>query len=424
MAHKPGDKVEVRTTDGVSIGIVMPNETDEVLFIKLESGYNIGISKEKIKTIDILEEFKDKTIKVKTFLVEHKPNQKNLTILHTGGTIASRVDYRTGAVVSQITPEEILREISELKNIVNLSAKTIFQVFSEDFETIHWTKLAEKITEVAKKSDGIIVGMGTDTMEYAAAALSFALQGIQIPVLLVGSQRSSDRPSSDAGMNLICAAQFIVKTNFKGIAVCMHETDSDNTCYIIEGHHVKKMHTSRRDTFRPINKKPIARVNVSGKIEKIRDAIPKDKFELKSKFSSKVGLVKIYPGFKAEQLDAFDNYDGLVVEGYAFGQLPINQFDEHTKHHPKLLEKIKKLVKKIPVVVVSQRPYGLVNMNVYSTSRDLLEAGVIEAKMQSHVAYAKLCWLLGQNEKNIKELMQTNISGEIVERVEENTFLI
>jgi glutamyl-tRNA(Gln) amidotransferase subunit D len=212
-----------------------------------------------------------------------------------------------------------------------------------------------------------------------------------------------------------------------GVAVCMHENEDDNNCLIIEGNFVKKMHTSRRDTFRPVNRRPLAKVNSNGKIEYLRNDYTKasGKFELKNKFSNKVGLIKIYPGFRKEELDWYEkNCEGLIIEGYAFGQMPINKLDEHTVHHPALLEKVKEIAKKMPVAMVSQRPYGLSYMNVYSTGKDILDAGVIEAKVLPHVAYAKLCWALGQQKEEAKKLMQANVCGEILDRVEKNTFLI
>ena len=430
MTHKPGDKVYVETTDCIFTGIIMPNENANTLFIKLSSGYNVGIEKKKIKQIEILEAFKETSKEKKTQEVKENKSLPTISILHTGGTIASQVDYRTGAVVSRFSPKDLLKLIPEMSNVANIKTKLVFQMFSEDMEVSHWSILAQNIADELKNNPkGIIVGIGTDTLEYVASALSFALQNLPVPVLLVGSQRSSDRPSSDAGINLASAAQFIAKTDFAGVAVCMHENENDDNCLVIEGPFVKKMHTSRRDTFRPINKRPIARVNANGKIEYLRKDYTKanGKFILQNKFSNKVGLIKVYPGFRADELDWYEkNCDGLVIEGYAFGQMPINKLDDATAHHPKLLEKVKKVATKIPVVVVAQRPYGLPYMNVYSTSRDLLEAGVVEGKMLPHVAYAKLSWVLGRTNKinEVKREMQTNIVGEILDRVEEDTFLI
>ncbi len=423
-----GDKVRIITSEKEVEGILMPAEHTDSVVVKLKSGYNVGIKKENVKQLEVIEKYKEE--KAAAGKPARNPKLKNITILHTGGTIASKIDYKTGGVVSRFSAEELMSMFPELAGIANIETRMVFQMFTEDMEPEHWTILAKAVDDELKRSkpDGIIIGIGTDTLEYVAGALSFALQNIPIPVLFVGSQRSSDRPSTDARLNLMCAAQFIIQSKCRGVFVCMHENENDESCFIIESYHVKKMHTSRRDTFRPINRTALASVSAAGKIKFNRECKnPEGQYELKNRFSSKVCLVKIHPGFRHEQLDWYEkNCEGLVIEGYAFGQLPINDLDEYTRHHPKLLEKVRRIAEKMPVAVVSQRPYGLTFMNVYSTSRDLLNAGVIEAHTQSHVAYAKLCWLLGnvKDAGKVREDMKRNINGEIVERTEKGTFLI
>lgn len=421
---KTGDTVHLHLKDEEIEGILMPDSGDSYI-VKLDSGYNISVKKKYVKKEEVISVSSKKTSDAKP--VKHDPKLPDITILHTGGTMASKVDYETGAVYPSTSTEEILETIPALKKIANIKAEMVFQMFSEDFEPIHWTKLAEAIgAELKNRPKGIIIGMGTDTIEYVASAMAFALQGIDIPVIFTASQRSSDRPSTDASMNLICATEFIVKSDFRGVAVCLHDKQDDKECIVIEAHHVKKMHTSRRDTFRPINKRPIAKVSLDGKVTYMRKDYNKEGkgLDLKPGFSSKVGLFKAYPGMRKEELDWYaKNCEALLIEGYAFGQMPINKEDEHSEHHPELLNKLESMAKKMPVLMVSQRPYGHVNMNVYSTSRKLLDAGVIEGRMQSHVGYVKLSWLLA-NHKDVKAMLSKNICGEIPERIEEDTFLI
>lgn len=419
---KPGTKVKVKAESQEYDGVMIDSETDSIC-LKLDSGYNVGI---KLDTVESIKEFGSVKPLLSPTKISQDPKLPSIRIIHTGGTIASKVDYATGAVISRSSPEEILDSVPELAKIASLDAKVVFQMFSEDLEVAHWSILAKEVAVAIKNNvKGVIIGMGTDTLEYVASALSFALKNCPIPVVVVGSQRSSDRPSSDASMNLLCAAQFIVNSDFKGVAVCLHDNLDDNNCLIVQANHVKKMHTSRRDTFRPVNKRPLARINIDGKIEEISKYVNSEaEFELKEKFNDKVGLVKVHPGFKAGQLDWYEkNCEGLVIEGYAFGQLPINVVDEHTKYHAELLEKIKSIAKKMPVVIVSQRPYGVLHMTVYSTSRHLLDAGVIEGKLQSHVALAKLSHVLA-NSKDARVAMKEDICGETIERSEKDTFLI
>lgn len=431
MPHKPGDKVEVETTEGSFTGIVMPNETANVLFLKLSSGYNVGIEKKKIKEIEVLEAMREKQKELKLDVKENK-KLPTISILHTGGTIASQVDYRTGAVVSKFTPENLISMFPEIHDIANIKSKLVFQMFSEDMEPMHWTKLAEAVeNEIKNGSDGVIITHGTDTMGYTAAALSFALQNLSIPVLIVGAQRSSDRPSSDAAYNIIAAAKFIAGSDFSGVAVCMHKNEDDSVCFIHSGVSVRKMHSSRRDAFRSINAKPIAEIDYkTGKITFLRNYAKQDKNRkliLNNKFE-KVAIVKIHPGFDYKQLEFFEKEGckGIVLEGTGLGHAPINVLDEHTKNHAKLLETIRKISKNIVVVMTTQCIYGVVDMNVYSTGRDLLNAGVISSNgMTTETAFAKLSWVLAHHKLNeARKEMQTNLVGEIPDRIEKNTYLV
>ncbi|HME87091.1 MAG TPA: Glu-tRNA(Gln) amidotransferase subunit GatD [Candidatus Nanoarchaeia archaeon] len=430
MDYKPGDKVEIVTADSTVSGLVMPNSNKETLFLKLSSGYNVGIDVKKIKKVNITEPFKEMK---KEAAQELKTDKKlpTILVLHTGGTIASSVDYRTGGVVSKFSPEELLMMIPELKEIANIKTNAIFQMFSEDMEVAHWSILAKTVEKQHKDIDGIIITHGTDTMAYTAAALSFALRDLPIPVILVGAQRSSDRPSSDAATNMIAASRFIANSDFAGVAVCMHKNEDDGISLIHAGTAVRKLHTSRRDAFRSINQKPIAEVDYkTGKVHTLRtDYLKKDKsrtLSANTDFEDKVVILKVHPGFNYKQLELYANYKGIILEGTGLGQAPTNKLDEETKDHPKLLEAIKTISKHTVVGMTSQCIYGEVNMNVYSTARDLTEAGVASCEgMTTETAYAKLCWLLGNNSaSDAKKKLSENIVGEIPARIEKDTFLI
>ncbi len=429
--HKPGDKVEIETVDGVQTGIVMPNENAHTLFIKLNSGYNIGIDKKKIKSIDVLETFKENKKETNHEIKQNK-NLPTIAILHTGGTIASKVDYRTGGVISKFSPDDLLAMFPELHEIANINTKKVLQMWSEDMEVEHWAMLANEVSsEIQKGVDGVIITHGTDTMGYTAAALSFALQNLPVPVLIVGAQRSSDRPSSDASSNMIAATKFIAQSNFSGVAVCMHKNEDDDVCLIHSGVAVRKMHSSRRDAFRSINQRPLAEINYkTGKIDFLRnDFVKKDKnnkINLNTTFENRVAIVKTHPGFNYKQLEFYKDYKGIILEGTGLGHAPTNKLDDITKDHPKLLETIKNMSKNTIIVMTTQTIYGMVDMNVYSTGRDLLAAGVIPGNgMTTEAAFAKLSWLLGHSKlNNAKKEMGQNIIGEIPGRIEKYTFLI
>ena len=260
MQAKPGDRVKVIAKDEIKEGILMPNEETGSVIIKLDNGYNIGIDSKKVKEIKILGKYKAKEAPKTEIKKDSK--KPTISILHTGGTIASKVDYKSGAVYSSFNPEDLLEMFPELFDIANFKSELIANMWSDDLRFKHFEIISKAIEKEIKKGvDGIIIGMGTDNLAVASAALAFIVENAPIPILLVGAQRSSDRGSSDAGLNLISAAHFIAKTDFAGVAICMHETMSDNDCLILPATKTRKMHTSRRDAFGAVNDTPVAKIN-------------------------------------------------------------------------------------------------------------------------------------------------------------------
>ena len=414
-------------------GLLMPKSPGDpnCLVIKLDNGYNIGIEFKKARTKK-LKEGKGLRRERKKGIVKFDPSKPTISILHIGGTVASRIDYRTGGTFASFTPEDLVEMFPELTGIANIRSRLIFQMYSEDLEFDHWAKMAREVAkEIEKGCSGVIITHGTDTMHYTSAALAFMLQDLPIPVLLVGSQRSSDRGSSDAAMNLLCAANFIANSDFSGVAICMHGSMSDEFCYILPACKTRKMHTSRRDTFRPINDIPVAKVDYrTGGIEFMkRDYAKRDskrKLRLDTNFDKKIAIVKTYPGFSFQELEFYKNYHGIVLEGTGLGHAPVTALDDTTKRHSELLKTIERMTKKgVFIVMTSQCPYGRVNMNVYSPGRDLLKAGVIPAYMTTETAFVKLGWVLGhtRDPMEAKRLFSDNLVGEVFDRIDVRAFL-
>jgi len=426
----PGDKVKIVKKDGSEEGIFVKEDKDTV-FLKLGSGYNVGIDKKKIKKIDLVEKGKGLNIK-HAKETKNKKGLPTISILHTGGTIASKVDYRTGAVVASFNPEDLVGMFPELSDIANIRSKLISNMFSEDMRFKHYEKMAKAIEEEIKKGcEGIILTHGTDTMEYTAAALAFILEEIPVPVIIVGAQRSSDRGSSDAGMNLICAAEFIVKSDFAGVAICMHDYTSDEICSILPACKTKKLHSSRRDAFKAVNDTPIAKINYkTKKIELIKKIDykkdEKRKIIIKPKLDEKVGLIKMHPNIMPDQIRFYKGYSGLIIEGTGLGHAPVDEIDDITKINKKIFAAIKEVIDSgCLVIMTSQTLFGRVNMNVYSSGRDLQDIGVIPGEdMLAGTALVKLAWLLGNYKKeDAKDLIRENIKGEINERIDPDEFL-
>ncbi len=402
------DKVRIESEGASYEGTLMPSQTDSIV-LKLKNGYNIGIRKNKAR-ITLLEKKEEKMAQPVSALPKKKKVLPNISILSTGGTIASKIDYRTGAVTSQFSAEDILRAIPELEEMANYNCRMIYSILSENMKPSYWVELARAVYEEIKNgADGVIITHGTDTMMYTAAALSFMLE-TPVPVVLVGSQRSADRPSSDNAMNAICAAA-VATSDIAEVCVVMHGGTSDDFCYIHRGTKVRKMHTSRRDAFQSINARPIGKVEYpSREIKKLSSHVKRGekRLALHDKLEPKCALIKYATGASGESLlfHSGSGYKGIVVEGTGLGHVS-------TEWIPLIRNATDA---GIPVVMTSQCINGRVCDRVYDTGRDILKAGAIEGEdMLSEVALVKLMWVLGQTQENdkVKEMMHTNIAGEL-----------
>lgn len=419
---KEWDTVRVVTKDRVFEGRLMPSAHKDSVVVKLGSGYNVGVLKKSVKKMELLEKRLSSPVERKKYAPVH--GKKTISILHTGGTIASKVDYETGAVGAHFNPEDLIEMFPELENAVNINSRFLSNMWSEDMRFMHYNVMAKEIQkEIEKGVDGVIVTHGTDTMHFTAAALSFILEGLSVPVILVGAQRSSDRGSSDAAMNLLCSVEFITQTDFAEVAVCMHKNASDDVCWILPGLKCRKLHSSKRNAFQPVNALPYAEVEYATRKVHIlnphfRKKDVQKKVTLKLFKDVKVGIVKTYPHMYADVFKAYAKYDGLVLEGSGLGHAPVNKIDSFTSEHKKILEQVEKLAKKMPVVMASQTIFGRINMNVYSTGRVLQDIGVLGnySDMTPETTFIKLAWLLSNYPKQVREMIGQNIRGELSER--------
>lgn len=416
---EPGDRIVVKLKDGTILrGLLMPRpqlyESSTTIVVKLENGYNVGLDFSKIEEIILLEKSPKMKSAEKALEKPVSSDLPRIVLISTGGTIASKVDYETGAVTPALKPEDILEWIPEISEIALFSAREVMSIFSEDMHPRLWEKIAEEVyKEIESGVAGVVVAHGTDTMAYTASALAFGIQNKPVPIVFVGSQRSSDRPSTDAALNLLAATITAAKAPFAESVIVMHASTSDILMAVHRGVKARKMHTSRRDAFQSINDTPIALVNpfkrevrIIGRIHEYRG---NKKPILKARFDERVALIKFYPGLDSELIDFLvdKGYHGIVIEGTGLGHVA-----------NKLVSSIKRAVELgIPVVMTSQCLFGRVNMNVYSTGRRLLEAGVIPGSdMLPETAYVKLSWILGSITRDLKEVrkhMETNYAGEI-----------
>lgn len=413
-----GARVRIVKPSGVVVeGLIMPRHSfssPNVIVVKLDNGYNIGVSVDEGTTIEVIEERVVKAVTPSPRTVAHK-GRPLVKIISTGGTIASKVEYETGAVRPALTPEELLELIPELGEIASIDAEVLFSLLSENMTPSHWTSIAEHVAKVIRSGvDGVVVPHGTDTMSYTASALAFALRNLPVTVVLVGSQRSSDRPSTDSALNLVGAVLAASRLPIGEVTVCMHSTPSDNELLVHRGVKVRKMHSSRRDAFQSINDLPIARIDpVNRRIEILNKRyIPRsrspDDMIVQPRFDDRVVLLKAYPGFQAEIIDYLvdKGFHGIVLEGTGLGHIGV--------YAHKAIERA--IESGVAVVMTSQTLFGRVNMNVYTTGRELLRMGVIPGEdMLPEVAYVKLSWVLAQTRdlKEVRLMMLRNFVNEI-----------
>jgi glutamyl-tRNA(Gln) amidotransferase subunit D len=390
--------------------------------LKVDTGYNLGVLIDDDTKIEELG-YQKGSYQLPHINVIRKKELPNVTLLGTGGTVASRLDYRTGSVLPAFTPEELFSAVPELISAVNLTPKTLYQILSENFRPEYWVKTAEAIgKEIESGADGVIIGHGTDTMCTTGAALSYFLQSLPVPVVLVGSQRSSDRPSSDGPRNILYAATLAGRENFAEVVVCMHGGTSDSYNLVHRATRCRKMHSSRRDTFRTLDDIPLGKIDDSGVTWFKDDVRPRGRVEdfyLDTKIDTRVGMLYSYPGMSPDILDSMvdHGYHGIVIIGTGLGHVGTDMFPA--------LERCQE--EEIPVVLVVEPLFGYIQLRVYETGRDMLARGVIEgANMLPSAAYTKLIWVLGhtRNIEEVKRLMQTDVAGEITSREGPRGFLL
>ncbi len=405
-----GDFVKI-LADITYSGIIMPryeHSDDKHIVLKLRSGYNIGLEIEKIQEIEKIKSA-EKTVQQDEKL-EKVAGLPKILLLSTGGTIASKIDYRTGAVTPVLTAEELNSSVPELAKLANIDAEALLSEYSENIMPEHWLQIAEKITEYSKSDySGIIIAHGTDTMHYTSSFLSFALAGFPIPIVLVGSQRSSDRASSDAALNLIGATKFITESNTKGVYIVMHQDENDDTLACHIGTRVRKNHTSKRGAFQTIGDNPafiIAENQIQKNISK--DFFKNNEFQPRIKLDTRVVLVKYHPGYDPKLLDQIIEmgYRGIIFEGTGLGHIGNTMY-----------ESVKKANEKgIFLGMTSQCIDGRIRMTVYESGRDLLDLGIIPLEnMIPEVALVKAMWAMGnfQDVDKVKKIMLENIASEL-----------
>jgi glutamyl-tRNA(Gln) amidotransferase subunit D len=407
-----GDRVRVDRADQRYEGVLLPSSTADHLVVKLDGGYNVGIDRDEA-SVDVLEsdvyDVESAQDEESSSEIEFDDDLPTVSLISTGGTIASTVDYRTGAVTAQFDAEDVLRAVPDLAGMANYRGRVVANILSENMTPDVWQDLAGAIRdEIEAGADGVVVMHGTDTMQFTASAMAFMLD-TPVPIVFTGSQRSADRPSSDNVMNAVSAVE-AATSDCAEVLVCMHAGESDDRCALHRGTRVRKNHTSRRDAFETVGAKPLGVVDYDTDGESTvrfrREHVERgaNELALQDDLATDVELVKFTPGMDTALLEAAaEASDGLVIEGTGLGHVNTDWIA--------VIEDLD-----IPVVMTSQCLEGRVCDRVYDTGRDLLEAGVVEGEdMLPGTAKVKLMWALA-NSDDVADTMGESLAGEIQQR--------
>ena len=414
------------TNDAGSVfeGVILPrSETldDEHVVLKLKTGYNVGVHVDRLRAVFEVG-YREAVYKIPEQEFPSRPDLPRVTLLGTGGTIASRLDYRTGAVIPAFTPGELYGAVPELAELANLTTKKLFGVFSENMAKQQYVELAEAVgREIESGVDGIVIGHGTDTMGHTAAILSFMVQDTPVPIVMVGSQRSSDRPSSDAALNLIHAVRAAGSGAIAEVVICMFGPTSDQYALLHRGTRCRKMHSSYRSTFRTIGGIPLAMVGEDFRYltSDYRRRDPARGVKVDTTYEERTTILYYYPGMKPDLVDALveKGYRGIVIAGTGLGHV--------NKPLYPALERAR--AAGVHVVMTVQTLWGYAQMYVYDTGRDLLELGVVPLdNMLPETALMKLSWVLGRTDDHaeVLRLMRRPVNGETTEREPHDGYLI
>ena len=440
MATSPdiGSRVRIKllSHDGETEieGVVLPPAVSDHITVKLANGYNVS---HLLSSVEII----SSELPASTEVAPKKapmtnPDLPTVRIIHTGGTIASKVDYTTGAVTAQFEPSELVEHVPELLKMANLDVHKIGNMFSEDIRPNHWNQIIDATEKAfADGCTGVVVTHGTDTLHLTASAVAFAWCGKggnpPGPIAFVGSQRSSDRASSDAAQNLISAVKWAAEgprptgVLSDAVVVSMHQTSDDGACSIHSATGVRKLHSSRRDAFRPVNTMPLATVRIDNENvdldlehhynEARSNTLSRKITSTAERFDDKIVIRQLVAGpwlTKQEIVDAVSSKtDALVIHGTGLGHLPIEDSNGDTPQNLELRDAIEQL--NIPALIVNQCIHGPVNMNVYSKGRIQQEIGLLGHGITSspEAAIMKLHFALS-NGMDVGLVMSQNLIGE------------
>ena len=386
-------------------GILLAPSADAHLTVKLINGYNVSHPLSAVESIEVVSKDAGSSGNADNSdpgdeSVSEDDSLPIVFILHTGGTIASKVDYQTGAVTARFEPEELLGAVPELASHARIRTRKLGNMWSDDIRSRHWNRMAAAAAEAfGEGADGVVITHGTDTMHLSAAALSYAFSGQSgVPagrIVFTGSQRSSDRGSTDGAENLIAAVHWAANGPSPSGAsdstvIVMHEGCDDGTMAVIPGCAARKNHSSGRGAFTSINQPAIASISVSAAGAEITladgyaarsAAQDRSVCESPTPFSEDVRILQLIAGSQlfADQVShaSHHNYNAILVHGTGLGHLPLDDPGD-SPENSELKDALSSYLDGGGVVVMTtQCISGPVHLDVYSKGRDQQEMGIL-----------------------------------------------
>ncbi len=309
---------------------------------------------------------------------------------------------KTGRIEPIESLGEIHRFVPQVQREVSLEFTSIANVGSSEVTPQHWEQLARSIEQTYERFDGFVIIHGTNTMAYTASALSFALQHLSKPVILTGSLLPIDDLNSDARMNISYAIQ---AAQLDLAEVCIASGPR-----VLRGNRAKKTEQSILETFLSPKFPALVEFNTSVTLHPWRMVRRKRTLTAHPSFDANVASITLHPGMPDALFDAVlkAKPHGIVLRAYGLGMLP-----------ERLFPWIRLVTKQgIPLVITSQLLRGSIDLHHFRKQLTLEELGVISGKdMTYECAVTKLMWALARssNIRRIRELMETNLAGELSE---------
>jgi len=334
------------------------------------------------------------------------PKQKpKVLVIGTGGAISAK-PVKGKWVYGEIPIQELISTTKRISEHFDVTATNVFRMDSSDMKPENWLTLANTIYYKMNEYDGIVVTIGTDTLAYAATAISFLIQNNNIPIVFTGSKIDSTQLKSDARINLRDA---ITVAGLSDIA----ETVIVFNGRIMRANRAKKVNASEIGAFRSFENPELGKIEQFIHLKGEYRKRSKSKPALYNKLENLVATIKIYPGFDGNRVRSLVDYPvkGLVLEGFGLGNIPLldNELKEGIKYANK---------KNVPIVIASNCELGEYWQYIYEAEIGTRLKGmkVIPVyDMLPETAYVKLMWVLGQAQdfEEIKKMMQRPYCGEV-----------